>query len=417
MNRALQSILLATAIAAAPLPCISGTNSTDQVHNISLTVVSMFDKRLPALTSKDVADILAEAERVIAKKLAGGTTVSLVYVGEKPFRDLFTTTYRHGKKYATLKPWRYDRVLAEKTPILLSDQYEQVVTQFLRQWPLEELRDFFPSSKVSTYGDVYRHVMATYHKKVRALGRLETKDGDPLLLPEQPPFQSYVEWLAAAHEQDKYDIILTNTLIVYDLLSCPYPHTVCKHAKVGGSSFTSPRRRAMGGRALMVNILEEYGNVKELNPRAGDTPRALRNKILGGFYLAHEFGHAFYLIPDVYDHGGACLMNSAFDAMDARKGYELLTADMSACPKCRPWIDAKHMELQAISLEREGNHRAAGYRYLECALRTPAVLDVHRRTRLGNLLRQAIAAFKKAEDTVGIEKCREAARALSIGGI
>ena len=42
--------------------------------------------------------------------------------------------------------------------------------------------------------------------------------------------------------QRDYDIIITNTLIVYDNFLEPYPHAVLRYAKVGGSSFKSPAR-------------------------------------------------------------------------------------------------------------------------------------------------------------------------------
>ena len=46
-------------------------------------------------------------------------------------------------------------------------------------------------------------------------------------------------------------------------------------------------------------------------------------EFIGTYLLAHELGHAILKIPDVYDHGPGCLMNTSF-APSYTDGYAAL---------------------------------------------------------------------------------------------
>jgi hypothetical protein len=278
---------------------------------------------------------------------------------------------------------------------------------FLKQWELNLLKDFFPKRQIRSYDDFYRYLTKQYHKKIKWLKSLKTNDGANLIIQPFIPFQSYVEWSSLMWYQDKYDIIFTNTLIVYDLFSEPYPHTICKHAKVGGSSFSSPKRNPLDGRSLMVNILEEYGNIKEIGKSATDAPRTTKNKILGGFYFAHEFGHAFYMIPDVYDHSDACLMNSSLSNMEGLKSYNLLISDLSLCQKCQPWIIAKGYVLSAQDAYRKKDYVGSGNMYMKAASNTPKTIDGDYRNYVIMLYGKALDAYTKAKDKNNIKKCKK----------
>jgi hypothetical protein len=364
---------------------------------VTLDVVAAFDPRLPALSREDMTEVIAEARRIIAAKLGGEVPIAFRLRGTVTLEELFADTrYRSSDLYRELSPYKYDVALGAAMPLLQDDAYRRAALRFLEtQWDLASLRAFFPGKTVRSHEDALDELLRVYHAKVQWLLSRKTPGGEALLRVPFAPWQSYVEWLGYMNEQDDYDVIFTNGLIVLDLLTSLYPHSVCKHAKVGGSSFASPKREALDGMTLMVSTLEEYGGVDGISRTAGETSAEMRDRILGGFVLAHEFGHAFYLIPDVYDHGDTCLMNSSFENLSFEEGYRLLVSDLSPCPKCRPWIDAKRYVVEAKRALARGEYKAAGDLFRKAEEATPEKIDGERAAYREKLLRAADEADRK----------------------
>jgi hypothetical protein len=207
--------------------------------------------------------------------------------------------------------------------------------------------------------------------------------------------------------QNQYDIVFTNGLIIYDHLSEPYPHAISKHAKVGGASFISPKRTVLDGRSLMVNIFEEYGNIQGICNSIEKSSKELKNKILGGLYFAHEFGHAFYMIPDVYDHGDTCLMNSSFQNLDNVKGYNLLISDLSACHKCKPWLIAKEAIIEAGLAYKNLDYNRAAKLYINGANETPKLVDGRYELYIKGIYEKALISFQKANNKEGEKEMKK----------
>jgi len=90
----------------------------------------------------------------------------------------------------------------------------------------------------------------------------------------------------------------------------------------------------MAGFSILVNVFEDFGGIPSICTPFKNSEHSLRNKVIGAVLVAHELGHALYEIPDVYDHGDACLMNSSVHSLNNRQAYELMTEAMSHCPKC-----------------------------------------------------------------------------------
>jgi len=376
--------------------CYAGERPT-----VTLEVIRAIDHRLPTLSDEDMKQILDEAKRIIYIKLGDKIEIDFHDNGTISLPNLFKNyQYQSSKFYKDLKDWKYN---LNNPPDL--DKDKKYIIDFLKQWELDSLKDFFPDRQIRSYDDFYKILTITYHKKIKWLKSLKTYNGANLII--QPPvsFQSYVEWLSLMWYQDKYDIIFTNTLIVYDLFSEPYPHTICKHAKAGGSSCSSPKRKPLDGRSLVVNIFEEYGNIEGIKP-ATDVPKATKNKILGGFYFAHEFGHAFYYIPDVYDHSNACLMNSSLSNMEGLKGYNAIISNLSMCQKCQPWIIAKEYVICAQNAYRKKDYARSGNMYIQAVSKTPKIIDGDYNGYVIGLYEKALDAYTKAKDKNNIRRCK-----------
>lgn len=374
---------------------------------LTLEVVRAFDDRLPKLTDDDMKQILDTARAIIRTKLSDEIDVEFHDNGEIPLDQLFKSVdYTNTDSYKQDAARKYNRAEGTNAAIFKSDEYRRQVKSFLKQWDIKSLANFFPGKKTENYDDAFDNLMAVYHDKIKWQDTLKTKEGAPLVIHPEAPYQSYVEWKELMFAQDKYDIVLTNGLITYDYLPQPYPHSVTKHAKVGGSSFISPKREPLLGRSLMVNIFEDYSGVEGISPAESDIPRDTRNKIVGAYYFAHEFGHAFFYLVDVYDHPASCLMNST-PGMSDEEGYKLLVSDPHPCPKCRPWIDARLASFKAAIAYRAGDYKTAGPLYLEAAKSTPRDVDDSYENIIVSLCSKANDAFSKTGNFAGMRECGE----------
>jgi hypothetical protein len=397
---------------AAALLCFSAASpahaAPEAPEEISLETVRAFDPRLPMPDDADLKQIEAETNRILRMKLNTNVSFRFRSHGAQPLDRFFASVpYRTPAfaEYAAANQFRLD----ERPPF---ERERERIVSFLKQWELKDLAGFFPEYRLASYEEFFALLVPTYIHKVESLKRIRLKSGEPLLVPEAPPYQSYVHWEALMNAQKGYDLVLTNTLIVYDKFTRPYPHTVCKHAKVGGGAFESPARRALNGHSMLVNFLEDSGAVPELSGDVKDLPRAERNKIVAGFLFAHELGHAFFHIPDVYDHGDACLMNSSFENLSHKKGYDLLVSERAPCKACRPYVEAKEQVLAAEKALARRDPAAAGAHFEKAAETTPFWLDTDLATYLMDLYDRAWAAYQATGDDHAAERVRK--RAASI---
>ncbi len=379
-----------------------------ELREVTLDVIRAFDMRLPVLSDDDLETVLEEAKRMISTKLANGIKINFRDKEIISLEDLFIDKrYRKVDFYKKLSTWQYDMNQGENLPLFNKRVFRKRIIRFLRKWDINSLRDFFPEKAISGYEDVFYNLMSVYHSKIKSLKTLKITDNEKLVIEPLPSYQSFVEWLAYMWNQNQYDVVITNGLIIYDHLSEPYPHAICKHAKVGGASFFSPKRTVLDGRSLMVNIFEEYGNIQGICNLIEKSSKELKNKILGGFYFAHEFGHAFYMIPDVYDHGDTCLMNSSIQNLDNVIGYNLLISDLSACQKCKPWLIAKESIIEAGLAYNNLEYNRAAELYIKGANETPKIIDGKYKFYIKGIYEKALISFQKSNNKEGEEEIKK----------
>lgn len=222
--------------------------------------------------------------------------------------------------------------------------YKEANLKFFRRWSVGALLPFLPEAERrpgASYPQIYDFYTRHYPATVARLAALKTPTGSPLVTPKQSLSRSFVGWLCALKRQADYDVILTNTFILADLMTEPHPHSVLGKAKIGGIAVRSRGARVMDGQALLATtfaIDTPIPSLSELNGQPASI--AQRADILGTYLLAHEIGHAVFGIPDVYDHPPGCLMTSR-PGSSYLQGLRELRAHPTACPKCQPWVQAR----------------------------------------------------------------------------
>ncbi len=283
-------------------------------------------------------------------------------------RDLFKARYTgHGP--AELAPFKGS---AEK---------------FLRRWNVGSLRGFVGTTSVSieSHSDAYAYYVDHYTETVETLKGLRTSTGSPLIEPRTTSARSFVGWLCALKRQTDFDIVLTNTFILADLMTEPHPHSVFGKAKIGGIAVQSPTRSGLGGQVLLATTFGIDTNIRQLSELNG-APATMdeRAEILGAYLLAHEIAHAVFGIPDVFDHPPGCLMTSRPGA-SYRDGLTELRAFPRSCPKCRPYVEARGLLASARRQLSDGAAEEAARDARRAIKLLPRHFHGRRRGRLAEL--------------------------------
>ena len=283
-------------------------------------------------------------------------------------RDLFAARYT-GRGPAELAPYR------------------QEAQKFLQRWDIGAIRGFVADKSVAikTHEDAYQYYVAHYTAAIRDLQALKTPAGTPLVEPAQTSARSFVGWLCALKRQDDYDIILTNTFILADLMTEPHPHSVFGKAKIGGIAVHSPTRHGLGQQVLLATtfgIDTKIRTLSELNGRPASVDE--RAEILGAYLLAHEIAHALFGIPDVFDHPPGCLMTSRPGA-SYRDGLAELRAYPRPCPRCRPYVRSRGLLAEARAALDGGRAAVAARNARRAISLLPKHFHGRRRARLSEL--------------------------------
>lgn len=283
-------------------------------------------------------------------------------------RDLFSARYT-GRGARELAPFRSE------------------AKAFLKRWDIGSLRGFVSDDtvRIRTHADAYAHYVSHYTRAVENLAGLKTPAGTPLVEPAKTSARSFVGWLCALKRQTEYDVIITNTFILSDLMTEPHPHSVFGKAKVGGIAVRSPSRRALAGQVLLATtfgIDTQLAELSELNGKPASV--AERAEILGAYLLAHEVAHAVFGIPDVFDHPKGCLMTSRPGA-SYRDGLAELRAYPRPCPRCRPYVEARGLVAQAKTQLAAGHPGLAARRARRAISLLPKHFHGSRRGRLAEM--------------------------------
>jgi tetratricopeptide (TPR) repeat protein len=283
--------------------------------------------------------------------------------------------------------------------------------KFFQKWPLESLIGFVPEAEragVKTYEDVHAYYVRRYLQTIASMKNLKTPKGTPLVEPERTARRSFVAWTCAFARQKDYDVILTNTFILADLLTEPHPHAVFGKAKVGGIAARSPARTALEGQALLATTFGIDTHLKEFAELPqGPATLEQRAKILGVYLLAHEISHAVFGIPDVFDHPKGCLMTSrpGFTYLD---GLKELEENSEPCPLCRPYVEARAAFDRATRAYAERRYEAAIAASLTAAKILPKSFHGSRKKRMSEII---VVASKSYFETGKRDQARSLAQA------
>lgn len=267
------------------------------------------------------------------------------------------------------------------------EPYKAANMKFFERWALPALLPFLPEEQRgpgASYARVYDFYTRHYPETVDKLSKLKTPAGTPLVSPKDSLSRSFVGWLCALKLQADYDVIITNTFILADLMSEPHPHSVLGKAKIGGIAVQSRGERGMDGQALLATtfaIDTPILTLSELNGQPADLDE--RADILGTYLLAHEIGHAVFGIPDAYDHPPGCLMTSR-PGSSYREGLKELREHPEPCSKCQHWVEARRALDRGRALLREHKPKAALRELKKSIRQLPKHFHGSRRRRLAH---------------------------------
>ncbi len=379
-------------VAAFVVATETGALTADPIFGAGGPLIDLSDTTLVVALVED-PDFPPLDERLVQKALRfAGNEFRVRFAAEPPkmavryrFRvDRFVSTY------ARADDPRCRDLFAARYTGRGPEELDPFVTQakrFLKRWDLGSIRGFVdkPGVAIDAYDDAYNYYRQHYTEAVRSLQGLKTPAGTPLVEPTKTSARSFVGWLCALKRQDDYDVILTNTFILADLMTEPHPHSVFGKAKIGGIAVHSPNRTALGAQVLLATtfgIDTQIASLSELNGAPASVDE--RAEILGAYLLAHEIAHAVFGIPDVFDHPPGCLMTSRPGA-SYRDGLAELRAYPRPCPKCRPYVESRGLLADARAQLDAGQPALAARRGRRAIAMLPKHFHGRRRARLSEM--------------------------------
>jgi|GEM_PF-2364169 len=360
-----------------------------------LQVVRVIDSDFEDISDNDLKQILATAKKMYQDKF-GFSNVRFKDAGKVDIKKFFSLFLKPDGKIFQQKNKR--RFLPGVKNDFLA--HKKSILKFVKQWKLEELQSYFPEnerSQYSSYEKIYDGLAKQMQEKIDFIGGIK-QNGESILAKSKIEYRSFLNWLTVLENQDKYDLVLTNTFILYDDISQPSPHGVFSKCKVGGVSHKNLKRDVLGGRVIMgstfgmdtkIPFFAEKGKAK--------VNRQQRNEVTGAFVVAHELGHALFKLPDHYNHGPECLMNNN-KAISYKEGYDLLIAHPGPCAKCQKWITARKAFWEAESYFEKQQWEQAIEKYVFVIKNTPKNVDGSRNRYMAHVSYMLSRAYDQIGD-------------------
>jgi len=294
-------------------------------------------------------------------------------------------------------------------------KHEKKAIEFLKRWPLKSLAVFLPEkekAQLKNHAELYHQMISKYVQTIDRLKTLNTPKGTPLLEPKNSKSRSFAAWLCALSEQSKFDVVITNTFIMADVMSEPHPHAFFGKAKIGGIAGPNQNRHELSRSALLATTFGIDTTVDWLSELNGEpATESERAAILGDYLLAHEIAHAVFGIPDMFDHPPECLMTSRPNET-YREGLELLEKHPGACSKCRKWVLARsYLDRAQVQLKR-GRAKTALRLLARASKRTPKHFHGRYKKRMGEISLLVSKAYQQLKRTSRAK--RFAKRALTL---
>ncbi len=355
-------------------PAQSVPDLFEHMPPVRLSVVRVLDADFQPISDADVKTIFASAKRMYAMKF-GVDNVTFIDEGTLSIEKFFGTyLQKDGPVYRAKNEKRFR--VGEKNDF---SKYGKEILAFLKNWPVEELQAFLPESersKYDSYEKIHAQVIRQMKDKIAEIAAMKA-GGKPLLRPEKAEFRSFLNWLTALENQDRYDLVLTNTFILYDDMAHPAPHSIFSKCKVGGVSHKNDKRTTLGGRVIMGSTFGMDTDLAFFKEYKNEKPETdLRNKVTGAYIIAHELGHALFKLPDRYDQGPTCIMNNNKD-IDYFEGYAHLMKEPHPCNGDLPWLKARSRYYDGMFHFEKKEYEEAVAAFTDVVKTTPKNIDGH----------------------------------------
>lgn len=303
----------------------------NRVFPARLRVAYLEDPRFPSLTKEQ----LRQAMECASKAAKSEFMISTLDFGEIAVREIgpyFEAVLGKGYKPGNvLNP--FAALNEDENP-----EMSPVQEEFLRQFNMDSLLAFVNEKQkpqVGTTKDFFNILYNTWREKAGLFANLKIND-KPAFTPESYFFQSARAWKDLGLVQKEYDFFITNTAIFYDILEEPYPHTIFKHAKLGGTDLKSPGAPNGDGKAAMVSTIG-FSNVAPFG-EANLNEKEI-TEVLGVYLMLHEIaGHMILRMDDYYDHPAHCVMCTPPGNMDYAKATAEVLRNPGPCPICEKYI-------------------------------------------------------------------------------
>ena len=385
---------------------------------VHLDVAVIADAEFPAISGALVERALDRAAATFADKFNVARPTFAVKAKLDPATFLARYVDEGDRRCALMLGARYRGGGAE-----VFAPHAERAARFLRRWPMESLTGFLSveeRAKAATHAQVVEIARDRYLATVKRLQASKTSRGTALVDPARSSDRSFAAWNCALGIQPDFDVVITNTFILADLMDEPHPHAVFGKAKVGGIAGPNSHRSTLGGQALLVSTFGIDTGIDWLSELDGASASLEeRAAMLGDYLLAHEVAHSVFGIPDLFDHPAGCLMTSR-PGETYRQGMSLLREHPGPCGHCRPWVEALAKVDRGRALVTGGKSRAA-LKVLRQAFRgLPDAFHSGRRRRLSTIsalvsraygeLGRSAAAKKFAQKAVDLDPYSAEAR-------
>lgn len=364
----------------------------DYVPDIELNVIRVIDRDFRDITDKDLKQILDTAKSMYKDKF-GFDNVSFKDTGSVEIGKFFSEYLdKSGEVYRSKDKRRF--IYGKQNDF---EKHKKSILKFIRQWKLEELQGYFPENEraeYDSYEKIYQGLARQMQQKIDYIGSIKL-DGKSILDKSKREYRSFLNWLTVLENQNKYDLVLTNTFILYDDISQPSPHSIFSKCKVGGVSHKNNHRLPLDGRVVMGSTFGMDTNIAFFAEEGrAKVDRKERNEVTGAFVVAHELGHALFKLPDHYNHGPECLMNNNKE-ISYKEGYELLITHKGKCKRCEKWLTAREAFWQAEKFFNEQKWQQAIDKYVFVIKNTPKNVDGLRNKYMAYISYQLSRAYLK----------------------
>lgn len=310
---------------------------------IRLKVIRVIDKRFPEVDSKNLKVLLNSAKDTLKMKF-GIENIEFEDEGIIKIQDFFRMNLKPDKNLERwFKQKRYDIYNPSKM-----EHLKPGMVNYLQNWKLDDLKIFLPDNakdKVKSYEDLIEAMIPFYDARISELKKIKLDNGGYLINKNYALYQSFCYWQLLMYTQDKYDIVITNGIIINDDFGKPAVHSLLHNAMIGGFAIHNIKREY--GRVTLWSMFKSITKIDYFRKTRGfDADEELTYKINGAFGLAHEIGHMLFFIPDFYDEELGCLMNTNQETLNYLEGYKILMESKPSCEKELEYVNARLSEFR-----------------------------------------------------------------------